>query len=182
MRLAPQGCLLVVALCLAGCGSKKSEQLTPAQWADGVCSAIDSWTTSIKSSVSSVANGNISKDSIQSAGKEIESATDKLESDLEGLGKPNTPSGQEAKDSIDQLSSQLRTNIDSIKSTIDGVSSISSAVSAASTVSTNLTAMKNQISSTYTQLKQGNVSGELKTAFAQSSSCSKLTNKSSISS
>jgi uncharacterized protein YoxC len=182
VRLAPLACLLAVAVLLAGCGSKKSQPPTTAQWADGVCTAVNTWTTSIKSSISLVTSGNISKSSIQNAGKEMESATETLESDLKGLGKPNTPSGQKEQASIDQLSSDLKTDIDSIKTTLNGVSSISSAVSAASTATSTLATMKTQITSTYTQLKQGDVSGELKTAFAQSSSCSKLTsNVSSIS-
>ena len=40
------------------------------------------------------------QDSLKSAGDDVMSATDALESDLKDLGKPDTQSGQEAKDSM----------------------------------------------------------------------------------
>jgi phosphoenolpyruvate-protein kinase (PTS system EI component) len=176
-RLLPLLVLAALAALLAGCGSKKSQPTTTADWANGVCTAIDTWATSIKSSVTSVTSGNVSKSSIQGAGKDMQSATDTLQSDLKALGKPNTQAGQQAKTSIDELSSELKADSDSIKTAVDNVSGISGALSAASTVTTTLGTMKDQVSSTYTTLKQLDATGELKTAFNQSSACTKLSDQ-----
>jgi hypothetical protein len=169
--------VLAAVLLVAGCGSKKSAPQTPADWANGVCNAGNTWVTSMKSSVNSVTSGSISKSSIQGAADDIKSATDTLESDLKALGKPNTTSGQQARDSLDQLSSELQTDVDSIKSAVNSISSLSSATSAASTTKATLTKMKDQVSSTVTELKQLDVGGELQTAFKQSSACTKLKNQ-----
>ena len=177
-RLLPLALTLTLALLVAGCGSKKSpEPTTTADWANGVCTAIDTWATSVKSSVNSVTAGSVSKSSLQSAGDDVSTATDTLQSDLKALGKPNTTAGQQAKDSIDQLSTDLKTDADSIKSAVDGASGISGALTAAASVTSTLSTMKTQISSTYTTLKGLDANGELKTAFDQSSSCTKLTDQ-----
>ncbi len=170
--------VLAFAVVVAGCGSKKTPApTTTADWANGVCTSIDTWATSIKSSVKSVTAGNVSKSSLQSAGNDMKSATDTLQSDLKALGKPDTDAGQQAKTSVDQLSSELQTDADSIKTAVDGASGISGALTAAASVTGTLTTMKTQISSTYTTLKGLDAKGELKTAFDQSSACTKLTDQ-----
>jgi hypothetical protein len=102
------------------------------------------------------------------------SATETLESDLQDLGKPDTQAGPQAKDLLDQLSSDLKTNTDSIKTAVDGVSDSSDVLGAVGTVSTALATMQNQISATYTDLKQLDAQGELQTAIQQSSACQQL--------
>jgi hypothetical protein len=178
MRRSVLAALLAGLVVLAaGCGSKKSEPSTTADWTNGVCTAVDTWATSVKSSVNSITGGNISKSAIQSAGNDMQSATETLQSDLKALGKPDTASGQQAKDSIDHLSSDLKTDADSIKAAVDNVSGITGALTAASTVTSTLGTMKTQVTSTYNDLKQLDAGGELQTAFDQSSACTKLTNQ-----
>jgi hypothetical protein len=72
------------------------------------------------------------------------SATETLESDLQDLGKPDTQAGPQAKDLLDQLSSDLKTNTDSIKTAVDGVSDSSDVLGAVGTVSTALATMQNR--------------------------------------
>ena len=174
----PVALVLVVALLAAGCGSKKSSETTStADWANSVCSAITTWTSSIKA-VGDLffdsKGGNLSKESLQSHVDDVEAATETLRSDLRGLGKPNTQSGQQAKDLVDQLASDLKTEIDSIKQTVDGASGYTGAVTAAAAVSTTLVTMGDQISSTFKSLQELDAKGELQTAFQHASSCKKL--------
>ena len=77
------------------------------EWADGLCSAITTWTSSITSIVNTLKGGNLSQDSLTSAVDDAKSATDTFTSDLEDLGKPDTDAGQQAKDSVDQLSTEI---------------------------------------------------------------------------
>ena len=170
--------VVLVTLLAAGCGSKKPK--TTADWANGVCTAISTWTGSIKSSADSIKSSGLSKDSLQSAADDMKSATDKLESDLKDLGKPNTPAGQQAKDAADQLSSDLKTDTDSIKTAVDSVSGVGGVATAVATVSTTVGKMGGQVTSTFTSLQQlsADAKGELQTAFQQSSACQQLSSSS----
>ena len=172
-RLPFVSLVLVVAL-LAACGSKSSQPSSTADWANGVCTAISTWESSLISAADSLKGGNLSKNSLQSAVDDMTSATDTLQSDLKGLGKPDTQAGQQAKDSIDQLSTELKTGADSIKTAANGASDLSSTIAAAPTITAALKTMANQISSTYTSLKQLDAKGDLQAAFQQSSACKQL--------
>ena len=174
-RLLSFTLLLVLAVLAAGCGSKP---LSAAEWADGVCSAVTTWKSSVTSSADSLKGGNLTQDSLKSAGDDVSSATDTLESDLKDLGKPDTESGQQAQDSIDQLSSDLTTGSDSIKTAVDGVTDLSEVPAAVTTISTTLQTMQSQVTSTVNSLKQLDAQGELQTAFQQSSACQQLSSSS----
>jgi hypothetical protein len=152
--------------------------MSTTEWANGVCSAITTWKTSIKSSSDSLKGGNLSQDSLKTTAGDITSATETLESDLKDLGKPNTQAGQQAQDSIDQLSSELKTDTDAIKSAANGISGVSTVRPAVATIRTTVTTMRNQVSSTVTSLKQLDPKGELGTAFQQSSACTQLSSSS----
>ncbi len=177
-RVLPLAALLAVGVLAAGCGSDEPEASSTTDWADGVCTAINTWTDSIKSAADPIKSGDISEDSLQSAADDVKSATDTLESDLEGLGKPDTEAGQQAKDSLDQLSSDLSTETDTIESAVEDVSGLSDIAGAVTTVSTTLATMQTQITSAYTSLTQLDAKGELKSAFQDASSCQQLTSAS----
>ena len=102
------------------------------------------------------------------------SATETLSSDLKGLGKPDTQAGQQAKDSLDQLSTSLQKDVTTIENAVKGVSGVSGVVAAVSTLTTTLATMGTQVKATFTDL-QGLDKGELKDAFASSSACNSLT-------
>ena len=174
-RLVSFAILLVVAVLATGCGSKKSAvPATPSDWASGVCSAISTWKDSLTAAAEPIKSGNISEDSLKSAADDAKSATETLQSDLKGLGKPNTQSGQEAKDSVDQLSTELAADVDSIKGAVDGASGLAGVAAAVKTVGTTLATMQTQVTSTLTSLKHLDGKGELTTAFQQASSCQQL--------
>ena len=170
-------CVIAIAVgsVAAGCGSKK-QPVSTTDWANGVCSAITTWTSSVKSAADSLKGGNLSKSSLQSAAHKAESATETLQSDLKGLGQPDTQAGQQAKSLIDQLSSDLKTGTDSIKTAVNGASGASGVVSAAATIGATLATMSSQVTSTLKSLEQ--LGGGVKTAFQQSSACKQLSSSS----
>jgi hypothetical protein len=61
---------------------------------------------------------------------------------------------------------------------VDDASGVSGVISAATTVTTTLETMGNQVSSTVTSLKQLDAQGEIETAFQQSSACQQLSSSS----
>jgi hypothetical protein len=164
----------------AGCGSSGGSSSTTTgasateTWASGVCSSITTWQAAIESAASSV-KSNPTKSGLQTAAGDAKSATEKLASDLKGLGKPDTQAGQQAKDSLAQLSTSLQQGSATITSAVSGVSSLSDAAGAASTVKSALATMQTEIKTTVTDLQGLGAKDELKNAFANSSACDSLT-------
>ena len=109
--------LASAALLLAGCGSKKSTTTTTSAtvtWADGVCTAVTTYKTSL-TDTSGALMRDISAAGIEQAATDVKTATDTLVSDLKGLGKPETASGQQAKQIVDTLSTQLTADTKTIQ-------------------------------------------------------------------
>jgi hypothetical protein len=168
--------VLAAVLLAAGCGSKGSTTSTTstADWANSLCTAITTWKASVTSAVDSVRSGSITKSSLQSAADKVNSATKTFADTVKGLGKPNTQSGAQAKKSLDQLSTQIDAERKKIDDAISGVSGVAGIISAAPVVTGALETMRDDVSSTYTQLQTLDASGELSNAFDQSSACKSL--------
>jgi hypothetical protein len=169
MRLGLAALLVSLVVLAVGCG--KSKPPTAADWANGVCSALSTWTTSMTSAADSLKGGNLTRDSVKKAAEDAKSATDKLTSDLKQLGKPNTSSGAQAQQKVDQLSSQVSEGVDSIQTTVENVSSVSSAIDAVTTVSSTLKTLKNDITAAYNTLSKLDPGSELQQALKSAPDC-----------
>ena len=173
---------IVAAGCGGGCsssssggtGTESSTTTAADDWANSVCEAFNDWNSSITEAGQSVRD-NPTEDGIKTAGDDIRSATETLADDLRGLGRPDTESGQEAKDTIDQLATSLETSMQKITDAIDNASGASGLVTAASTIATTLTGDGEPGLTTGQQLQNIDASGELQSAFEQADSCAGLT-------
>jgi len=172
-----------VALIASGCGSSdnssSSDTSPTAEWANSLCTVLLSWTSAMSSIGDSLKSGGLSKEGLTSAADDVKSANEDLVAGLSGLGKPETEAGQEAKDSLDKLSEDLKANMQKIEDAVDGVSDLTGVLSAAPVVIATVTTMGSQVSSTLTGLEQLDAKGELKDAFEQSSACKDLTSSGS---
>jgi hypothetical protein len=169
--------IVVAALLAAGCGgsSDDSSSASPtSEWAGGLCSAITSWTSSLSSIGDTLKQGSFTKDSLTSAVDDAKSATDTFTSDLDGLGLPDTDAGEQAKDSVDQLSTDLKADMTVIEDAVDGASGVSGILDAVSVVSSTLVKMGSKVSSTITSFQDLDAKGELESAFKQADSCTEL--------
>jgi hypothetical protein len=169
--------LLVASLALvaAGCGGKSEPKATPTgDWANSVCGALVTWTTTIKSLASSL-KSNPTKAGVQDAVDQAESATKTLSSSLKGLGKPDTDAGQQAKDDISQLADELTADVDKIQSSVKDASGAAGVLGAISTASATLQTMGQQVGATFSELQKLDAKGELEQAFSNASSCKQLT-------
>src|SRR5436309_214359 len=115
IRFAPRALLAVssfvaLAVLAAGCGGGGGgdKSASAQDWADGVCSAINTWTDSLRSAGQSLSGGNLSKSSLESATNDVKDATAQLKDDLSGLGTPDTQSGDQAKQTTDELSKNIQ--------------------------------------------------------------------------
>ncbi len=171
--------LLTVFLAAAGCGggggsaSSTQGSTTAQDWANSLCQAVGSWNDSITSAGAALKD-NPTEEGLRNAADEVQSATQTLSDDLEGLGAPDTESGQQAKDSVDHLAGQLDGGLEEIQGAVEGAASVSDALTAISTVSSTLVAMGDEISSTVQKLQQADAQGELAAAFRQAGSCNEL--------
>jgi ABC-type transporter Mla subunit MlaD len=166
--------LLAVSLA-AGCGGDDGGGgSSTTEWADGVCSAITTWSESITSTADSLRGGNLTEDELRNAVDDFESATSDFVDDLTGLEAPDTESGEQAKESLDELSANVEQNVSTMKSAVDDASGTSGVLEAISTVSATLSTMGKQLSAMFTELEQLDPGGELERAFSDADSCDEL--------
>lgn len=180
---------LAAAIVAAGCGGGSSDSsgsnssgasgtessATAADdWANSVCEAFVNWNNSITDAGQAIKD-NPTEEGINSAGDEIRSATQTLADDLRGLGRPDTETGQQAKDTIDQLVTSLDTSLQKIRDAMDNASGTAGAVTAASTIGTSLVTMADHVSTAFGQLEDIDTQGELQSAFESADSCAGLT-------
>jgi hypothetical protein len=166
--------LLALAVLAAGCGGGgggSSSTKDPKDWADGVCSAINTWTDSLRSASQSVTGGNLSENSLKQAASDLDDSTAQLKDDLDNLGKPDLESGDKAKQSIDTLSTNISGNVDKINGAIKDAQNGGSIVNALTTVTSTIQTMGTEVQTTFDDLKNLDPAGELKSAFENASSC-----------
>jgi hypothetical protein len=168
--------LLVTALALAaaGCGGDDENDATT-EWAGDVCSSITTWQSSITDAVNSVRD-NPTKEGVDNAFSDAKDATKTLTDDLKGLGTPDTDAGQQAKDALNELSSDLDAGVQQVQQAIETAqgAGATAALSAISAVSATLSTLMSQATTTFSQLQNLDGGQELKDAFDNAGSCDDL--------
>jgi hypothetical protein len=159
----------VLALLAAGCGSdKSSESSSTTDWANGVCSAVTTYRQSVTDAADSLKN-NVSQAGFKDATTQVQKATDTFVEKIKDLGKPDTNAGEQARTTVDTLSSQLQTGLDTVKNAGD-----QGLVQSLSTVTTALATAQTQIKTAFNELQGLDAQGELSDAFKQASACDSL--------
>ena len=191
-RFAVPVAVLAVALPLAaGCGggggggsttssttssttTTTSTQTTAAagDWANGFCSAFKDWTAALKPIAQSLQN-TPTQENLQSSVGDIKDANKTLADDLKGLGKPDVSGGGQAKDVVDQLADQIKSDSDQIAGALDNLSTTSDLVAAAGVVTNTLLTLQSQVADALTQLKtiSSNAGDSLKSAITNATAC-----------
>jgi hypothetical protein len=169
--------LVCVAFSLAACGGGHGATSTTTAtgmsadaWAGGVCTALNTYEQGLQSAVTAFTQ-NPSKSGIKKALTKAEQETRNLSESLKALGKPNTASGQAARQTIDNLATTISADMSTIKQAASG-----SKLQAATTVSSTLGSMKTSATTSVNKLQSLN-GGELKSAFASAPSCAKFSSK-----
>jgi hypothetical protein len=179
-RLAALAAVFAAVLLASGCGSSSSSSDTkPAEdWANSVCSAITTWTSSVRQTGNDLRSGSVSESSLNKAVNEFQQSTKQLADDLKGLGRPDTPSGQKAQQSVDTLATEIQSDADKIKSEIKGASGVAGYQKALANVGVTLTQMGEQVTNTFGELGNLDAKGELESAFKKADKCSSLVKQS----
>lgn len=170
----------VLALAAAGCGgSDEPEPSAAVDWADSVCTAATQWTDSLKAIGERFTDlSSLSRDGLEEAANDARAATADFVSEIEGLGAPDTESGEEAKQALDDLATELETGMAEIRETVEGVEGIGGVPGAIASIGTTLTTLSQTASSTVATLEKGDLGDELKTAFEQAPACDDLVSSS----
>jgi ElaB/YqjD/DUF883 family membrane-anchored ribosome-binding protein len=164
--------ILLTVVALAACGGDDGSSASES-YANDVCSNLSTWVTDVEETVTSLADQGLSitRDDIQTAFDQTKDATDALTNDLEQLGPPETEDGQQAKSELDELSSELQQQLDTIQQALDsggGLTSIAATVSAA------VSAAANAVNTTFQNLQGLDPPGEVRDAFENSDECNSL--------
>jgi hypothetical protein len=174
--------LVVLASLVVGCGGSSGDgdaATSPEAWANDLCGAATTWTNAISATAQSLQGSTPTKDGLENAADDVESATRTFADDVRELGAPDTQSGEQAKESIDRLADDLGQGADDIKNAVTDVSGLNEVLTAVSSVTATLSTLSNQVNSTVNDLEQLDTAGELKSAFENAGNCESLTNSSS---
>src|SRR3954465_4229823 len=137
--------LAAVAVLAAGCGGKKENPTTA--WASDLCTSISTWEDSMTSGADSLKGGNLTTQSFRKAANDVNDATNKLSRDVQKLGKPPTESGAQAQKAVDDLSSQVKTGLNSITEAANNAKSLSDVLAAVSTASAAFSTLTAEVQS-----------------------------------
>jgi hypothetical protein len=166
--------LSALALVAAGCGGGNSDKKANEAYANGVCTAIGTWATEVKS-LATVPTGGITKASIDAKLSQFETATKKLVSQVKAVPAPNTSEGQTAKNNIDQLAAKIETTSKAVKSAASKLpanATVTQMVSALTQLAPQFQSLKSAAQSTVKSIQ--NAGGSLASAFKSERACKQL--------
>lgn len=179
-RYASLAALVVVLALVAGCGSNNEKTTTAnaAQseetWANGVCNAFLTWEMSLSSIGQKLKGTTLSSASLRQAAGDAETATTTLQMTLSSLGKPPTPTAQQAKTIVTQLSTELKSAASTAKNALSNASGPGGRAQAASVAAQQIAKMSNDLSAAVTKLQSLNGDTSWQKAFSSAESCQAL--------
>lgn len=118
--------LLAVTLAFAAAGCGSSDNSEAETWASSVCSTVSDWQGEIAQSAQEVQTAlqSPSSGTVATIETQIQSAvtaTQQLSTDLKAIDAPDIDSGQQAKQQVDALASQLQSAVNLAKDTVDAL-------------------------------------------------------------
>ena len=172
-RLIAIASLVVLVSLAAGCGGDSDDTEAAATWADDLCGSLTTWKDSIDSVVNELKQ-NPTRDQLETATSDTKDATDTLVDDLKGLGKPDTEAGDQAKQTVDTLTTQVEDGVDTVEQAVDDASGASGMLNAISVASSTHATLLQQITAAVEKLRGLDPGSELESAVQDSSSCQSL--------
>jgi hypothetical protein len=185
LAVAVVACVVSLALVAGGCGgdddssseTETSAETSASEWADGVCSALTTWTADLEAAAEPLGDvSSLSGDSIRQAADDVNVATESLTESLRGLGRPDTSWGEQVESSVEDIVAELESSAEALEDAVADVSGITDIPGAVGTITTTLTELGTDVQTLVQSLEDADVSGELETAFDEADSCADLTN------
>jgi prophage DNA circulation protein len=171
--LAAVAVVLVVAACG---GSKNSATTTTASvqgWANGLCTATNTYVSSLRSMADSLKSGNLGKGTLDDLVSQAKTSTQTFADSIKDLETPDV-SDSKAKQIFESLQSQLSDDADAIKNATSNVSDAADVLQAVSVVTTTLSKARTQVTDAYNQAKQLDTKDNVAQAFKSAPACKGL--------
>ena len=174
-RILGAALVVGIAILAAGCGSDDDSQASdPTQWADGVCTAISTWQHDMTEAADTL-KSDPSSNGFNQAAEEARASTTTLVETVQGLGAPDTDSGEKARTTVETLTNEFQSGVDTVQGAIDDADGVQGLLNSVSTVTAEISKMTSQLSSSLNDLSSlGQVDDELRQAFDDASSCDGL--------
>src|SRR3954468_1374756 len=166
------GAVLVLASSACGGSDETASSASPTvTWADGVCSALSTYKTTLKEAGSTLKSGAVSTQGFETMGQSGKGASTTFQDDLQQLDKPQTQAAQTVSQTLTDLSSALSKDAEAIRAAgADGL------LEHMSVVSTTLLAAQDHVKAAVDQLEAADAKGELSDAFSQAPACDAFSN------
>jgi len=178
-RLVSGMAIAGIALCtwIAAPVGASSQGTSAQQWADGVCSAIQTFGQSVNSTISSLKGSDSVAAASQTATTGLSTALSQFNDSLQKLGKPSTSDGAKAQSAVQNLSNQLSSDITSIQQSLSPPPTNPGDIAATfAQIGSTIQRGVSQTKSAATTLKGLTPNGELQKAFQNSSTCKAVKN------
>ena len=155
----------------AGASSSTSAK----QWANGVCSAVQTFANSVDSTISGLKGSDSLDSAAQEAKSGLQSAVTDLQDSLKDLGKPSTSDGKQAQTAVQNLSDELSKDVAAIQGALTPPpSSPSEIASTFADIGSEIQKAVSQTKSTANTLKGLKPNGTLQKAFQSAPACTQL--------
>ena len=167
--------ILAVALVLVavGCGGDDddADESSSQAWADDFCSAAADWRTSLDDVIAGFDSpSDLNADSIRDAVDEGLDATETFLEDVQGLGTPDTESGQEVEGIVDDMSASVQATVDDLRDTLGDSSSLQDLLAAVPQAAAQLDDLEQELQSSLAELENVDT-GELKSELESNEDC-----------
>jgi hypothetical protein len=150
------------------------------QWADDVCTSLSDWRSSIES-LATVSGGSLSRDDLRQKLSDAQVATEQLITDLKDIGPPDTESGTQLKQQLQDSADQLQQSYENLKAQAQDALDADSATAflqGLAQLAPDFQNLLNETASTLDTLQSTDVAGsssdEIKQAFDDADSCQAL--------
>ena len=168
--------VLVVALALVAAGCGGDETSSSEQWADSVCTDLNTWADSVTTTITGVMSQGlgVSSSDLKAAANQASSATSRLVDDLRQIGPPDTESGQQAQQELQQIGDGIEQHANKARDLVEGGSGSGSAgiVATARSLLVEIGAAADEVKSALTSLEQAGQ--DIRDGIQASDSCTKL--------
>jgi uncharacterized phage infection (PIP) family protein YhgE len=176
LAIAAASLLVVLSVAASGCGG--DDQSSAEQWADSVCTDLNTWADSTTTAITGVMSQGLSitRSDLRAAANQAQSATTRLVDDLREIGPPDTESGAQAQQELQQLGDSIEQHANKTRELVEGASSSGAGIVAtARSVLVEIGAAADQMKAALTSLEQAG--GDIRDGIQASDACSQLRNR-----
>jgi uncharacterized phage infection (PIP) family protein YhgE len=168
--------VMLLAVVAAGCGGNDTSSAE--SWANDVCTELDTWASSITTTVKGVMSQgtSVTGTDLKAAANQASTATSDLVDGLQAIGPPDTDSSDQAQQQVSQLGDQLQQDADKVRSLVQSApSTVAGLVSTAQSILVQIGTAADQVKATLSSLQE--LGSDLSDGIQQSNACDDFRNK-----